>query len=112
MANDFYSDLINTNRGVRQRDALSCTLFILSIIPFILSIVKNRDIKGIKCADNLRVPVLIYADNTMILLKLGSNLNELLRIFETFNRASNACINMTKSVIITVDVIVMLTMSF
>jgi hypothetical protein len=102
MVNGFHSEPIHTNRGVRQGDALSCALFILSMVPFILSIVKNDRIKGIKCADNLRVPVLVYADDTTVILEPNSDLAALLELFETFNSASNARINMTKSVLITV----------
>jgi hypothetical protein len=103
MVNSFYSESVNTNRGVRQGDALSCTLFILAMIPFILSITKDERIKGIKCADNLRIPVLVYADNTTILLEPDSDFRALLELLETFKRASNANVNMTKSVIITVS---------
>jgi hypothetical protein len=102
MVNGFHSDLVHTNRGVRQGDALSCALFILAMIPFIQSIVKCDQIKGIKCGDNLRVPVLVYADDTTILLEPDSDLKALLELFDLFNRASNMKINMTKSVIIAV----------
>jgi hypothetical protein len=77
-------------------------LFILAIIPFILSIAKNERIKSIKYADNLRISVLVYADDTIILLKSDSDFRALLEILEMFKRASNANVNMTKSVIITV----------
>ena len=102
MVNGFHSDPVQTNRGVRQEDALSCALFILSMIPFILSIEKECRIKGVKCANDLRVPVLVYADDTTVILDPDSDLKALLDIFTTFNRASNAKINMTKSVLITI----------
>ena len=102
MVNGFHSDPVQTNRGVRQGDALSCALFILSMIPFILSIEKERRIKRVKCTNDLRVPVLVYADDTTVILDLDSDLKALLDIFTTFNRASNTKINMTKSVLITI----------
>jgi hypothetical protein len=102
MVNGFHSDPVQTNRGVRQGDALSCALFILSMIPFILSIEKEHRIKGIECANDLRVPVLVYADDTTIILDPDSDLTALLELFATFKRASNAMINMTKSVLITI----------
>jgi hypothetical protein len=107
MINDFHSEPVDTNRDIRQEDALSCALFILAIISFILSITKDERIKEIKCANNLRIPVLVYANDTTILLKSDFNFRALLKILKIFKRVSNTNVNMTKSAIITVgDVII------
>jgi hypothetical protein len=73
------------------------------MILFILSIEKECRIKGIKCANDLRVSVLVYANNTTIILNPDSDLTALLKLFATFKRASNTMINMTKSVLIIIS---------
>jgi hypothetical protein len=112
MVNGFHSEPVNTNRGIKQGDALSYILFILAMISFILSITKDERIKGIKCADNLRIPVLIYVNDITILLELDSDFRALLELLEAFKRASNANVNITKLVIITVSDVTIPEMGF
>ena len=101
--NGFHSQLIDLKRGVRQGDALSCALYIITLIPFILSIAKSEKIKGIKCKGGICVSVLAYADDTTVLLDPDADVTELLRIFSVFSRASNAKINMQKTFSIAVN---------
>jgi hypothetical protein len=103
MVNGFHSLPILQNRGVRQGDALSCPLFILAMIPFILSVIANPEIKGIRVTEDLRISALQYADDTTILLEAEFNMNTINTILRESNEASNMKINVQKSITIQVE---------
>jgi hypothetical protein len=48
MVNGYFSDKINIERGVKQGDALSCSLFILCMDPLIRNINANIKIEEIE----------------------------------------------------------------
>jgi hypothetical protein len=47
LVNGYFSDKIKIERGVKQGDALSCSLFILCVDPLIRNINANMKIEGI-----------------------------------------------------------------
>jgi len=48
LVNGFFSDKIDIKRGVKQGDALSCSLFILCVDPLIRNIKRNVEIRGVE----------------------------------------------------------------
>ena len=59
---------ISINRGVKQGDALSCSLFILAINPLLRDINNNRNITGVPIGDRV-VKAMAYADDVAIVTK-------------------------------------------
>ena len=62
-------------RGVKQGDALSCSLFVLAVDPLLRNIEANSDISGIKFEkgnDKCVVKTLAYADDVAVATSLDS----------------------------------------
>jgi hypothetical protein len=79
LANGFFSETINIERGVKQGDALSCSLFILCMDPLIRNLNENRKIEPITFNSKLTNIVVkhkasVYADDIAIVCRndLGS----------------------------------------
>ena len=56
--------------GVKQGDALSCILFILSVEPLLRNIDNDPTIKGLTINDIAILKVVAYADNVACIIKL------------------------------------------
>ncbi len=80
----------NICNGVKQGDALSCSLFILAIEPVIRNIQANEDITQVSCNRlNYTWPkVLAYADDITVLTK--NSHRSVQAIFTEYERLSNA----------------------
>jgi len=76
-------------RGVKQGDALSCSLFVLAMDPLLRNIQANQHIKGLHIPINqneeIEIKVLAYADDVNIICK---NSNSVRYIFEEYERLS------------------------
>ena len=68
-SSEFFCDNKKIKNGVKQGDALSCTLFILSMEPLIRNIEANQDIRALQSrAHNITFPKCIgYADDINII---------------------------------------------
>ncbi len=94
------------SNGVKQGDALSCSLFILAIEPVIRNIMQNDNIRPLRSNDlNYSWPkVLGYADDLTI---ITSNENECVREvfteYETFTKSSRLKLNADKTEIFTIN---------
>lgn len=99
MINGTLSSWIPVECGVRQGDALSCALYILSIEPLFVTIEKDGRIKG--AADSNRsvlAKTLAYADDTVIFGHGKYDITTAWGHVETYGRASGARPNQQKSV--------------
>jgi hypothetical protein len=87
-------------RGVKQGDALSCTLFILAIEPLIRNIEKNNDIKSIesKTIGFTWPKVLGYADYiTCVMVNDRMGKQALFTEYEKFSKNSGLILNADKT---------------
>jgi hypothetical protein len=86
--------------GVKQGDALSCTLFILAIEPLIRNIKKNTDIKALR---SLSLPyewpkVYGYADDiTCVMMNEQESKQKLFEEYEKFTKVSGLKLNADKT---------------
>jgi endonuclease/exonuclease/phosphatase (EEP) superfamily protein YafD len=95
----------NICNGVKQGDALSCSLFILAIEPVIRNINNNDNIDTISSrAINYTWPkILGYADDLTILTKNNNQcIEEVFAEYEFFTRASGLKLNADKTEIFTI----------
>ena len=94
--NGLASDYFTLERGVRQGDPLSPSLFLLAIETLAVSIRKNPEIEGIKIG-KYETKLLQYADDTTAVL---SNLNSAKTLFqqlEVFKNLSSLELNTSKT---------------
>jgi hypothetical protein len=111
-----YRDLVNdtvingrtigrhaVNNGVKQGDALSCTLFILAIEPLMRNIEKNANIKSLKSnmLDFVWPKVLGYADDiTCLTVNQDRGKQEVFKLYEKFSNISGLYLNAEKTEIL------------
>ena len=86
--NGFLSTEFDICNGVKQGDALSCSLFILAIDPLLRNLTENLQIEGlaipVSTAESIEIKVLAYADDITIVCKNGA----FQPIFEEYERLS------------------------
>jgi len=107
MVNGFFSDKINIRRGVKQGDALSCSLFILCIDPLIRNINNNSNIRGvvIKGKNNNSPSVEIkasgYADDIAVVCQNDKkSLEQIFLEYERLTKMSGLELNADKTEIL------------
>ena len=99
LVNDFLSDPIYVERGVRQGDALSPMLYVLCVE---LLASKIRATSGIESfvlpgADGLQFKVSQYADDTTAFVKNETSLSMLLNAISDFENGTGAKLNRTNT---------------
>jgi hypothetical protein len=76
-------------RGVKQGDALSCSLFVLAMDPLLRNIQDNQQIRGLHIPitqnEEIEIKVLAYADDVNVICR---NSNSILHIFHEYERLS------------------------
>ena len=99
LVNDFLSNPILLERGVRQGDALSPMLYILCVEVLACKIRASPDVKGflLPGAGGLEFRVCQYADDTTAFVKDERSLHALFNIIGDFERGSGAKLNRTKT---------------
>ena len=99
LVNDFLSNPILLERGVRQGDALSPMLYILCVEVLACKIRASPDVKGflLPGAGGLEFRVCQYADDTTAFVKDERSLHALFNIIGDFERGSGAKLNKTKT---------------
>jgi hypothetical protein len=106
MVNGYFSNKIKVERGVKQGDALSCSLFILCIDPLIRNINNNTKIKGITFEDTKnknRVDVKAsgYADDIAVTcLNTIESVTEIFKEYERLTHLSGLELNADKTEIL------------
>jgi exonuclease III len=107
MVNGFFSEKIDIGRGVKQGDALSCSLFILCIDPLIRNINNNSHIQGVivKSKTNIRKSVEIkasgYADDIAVVCQNDrKSLENIFIEYERLTKLSGLELNADKTEIL------------
>jgi exonuclease III len=109
MINGFKSNHINIRRGVKQGDALSCALFILSIDPLIRNIKNNETIEGVSIATSTNRTQTVfkvsgYADDIAIICKAQHNsISKVFNEYEKLTKASGLELNADKTEILNLN---------
>jgi hypothetical protein len=110
LVNGHFSEKINIERGVKQGDALSCSLFILCIDPLIRNINANVNIEGINLTSKITrnattIKCSGYADDIAIVCKNSlRNVQEIFREYERLTRLSGLELNADKTEILRIGV--------
>ena len=103
LVNGYFSESISIERGVKQGDALSCSLFILCIDPLIRNINANIEIDEISMTSKLtKTKVGLkcsgYADDIAIICKNNRNsIKGIFKEYERFTRISGLELNADKT---------------
>jgi len=89
LVNGFFSEKIDIKRGVKQGDALSCSLFILCVDPLIRNLNNNSEIEGVviknkKTKETVVVKASGYADDIAVFCQ--NNRKSLEYIFKEYER--------------------------
>ncbi len=90
----------NLGNGVKQGDALSCSLFILAMEPLLRNIAKNNTIKAIRSRTiNYKWPKIIgYADDVTIITENSNNsVKQIFHEYERLTKASGLKLNADKN---------------
>lgn len=99
--NGYFGKPINVLSGVRQRDLISCPLFIIAIQALARRIAACPDITGVNLA-TMVLKTLMYADDTAIILRNQEEATLVKRILDLFSQASGSRINWDKSYLLRV----------
>ena len=99
LVNDFLSEPIPLERGVRQGDALSPMLYVLCVEVLACKIRASQSIEGflLPGAGGLQFKVCQYADDTTAFVKSVKSLHALFNVISDFERGSGAKLNRSKT---------------
>lgn len=98
--NKFISEPFDVQTGVRQGDPLSCLLFNAAIETLALSIQKDCRLPGFIDETGLCHKENMYADDTCVIITELRQYRTLLRIYDTYARASGSALNQSKTKIL------------
>lgn len=100
VVNGIQTEPIKINRGVKQGDALSCSLFILIMETLNRKIESNQLIPCIKYKNIQACKVIAYADDVAILTQNKEGIVQALQTYQSFSHASGLYINPEKTEIL------------
>jgi hypothetical protein len=100
LVNGILTPTINIERGVKQGDALSCSLFILLMETLNRRISNNPNVTSIRVKDYPTCKVIGYADDFAILTSNKKSIKNALEDYEAFSHASGLFINPEKTEIL------------
>jgi exonuclease III len=110
LINGFYSEAIKIERGVKQGDALSCSIFIICIDPLLRNINKNKNIKEIQIKQKNRVERRIffkgaaYADDISVVCQKDlKSIQMVFTEYERLTRRSGLELNADKTEILSLN---------
>ena len=93
--NGYTSKYFPIERGVRQGDPLSGSLFVIAVELLANSLRTNKNIRGISVSDK-QILLTQYADDTTIFVKDEKSAAEALRVIELFGEVSGLKLNKAK----------------
>ena len=91
----FTTNWFEIKTGIRQGDSLSPTLFAIFINDLAIEVKEKH--AGIKIDENLSVPILLYADNIILLAKSESELQKMLNTVYNWCSKWRLKVNSTKT---------------
>ena len=97
LVNVYTSGAFAVTRGVRQGCPLSPLLYIIVAETIACAIKKDRTIDGFRLMTGEYVKVFQYADDTSVIVHSDESLCSLFSLFERYERASGAKLNVSKS---------------
>ncbi len=100
--NENLTNAIEIRRGVRQGCPLSMPLFVVCMEPLIQAITKSNYLKGVTLTPNNPIKILVYADDTLLILNNVKEYNSAMTICRQFSKAYNSKINDEKTNILKV----------
>jgi len=98
------TDWYAPNKGVKQGDALSCTLFIMIMDLLIVSIENETEIPNVHIKECKIPKVVGYADDITIITKQEANLDFVFRAYQKFTLATGLHLNADKTEVMCVPV--------
>ena len=97
LVNDYVSQLFPVTRGVRQGCPLSLLLYILVAETIACAIRQDPNIDGLLLPNCSRAKLFQYADDTSVFVMTDRSLLALFSLFERYECASGAKLNVNKS---------------
>jgi len=96
--NNFITDSFNIERGVRQGDCLSPILFVIIIETLANAIRKDPEFCGLPIPkSNSKIKIKLYADDTVIFIQNGKDIERMNYWIKIYSIASDAKINKSKT---------------
>ena len=92
---NFTTNWFPIKTGIRQGDSLSPTLFAIFINDLVVEI--KEEYKGVKLNDNLSVPILLYADDIILLSTSANELKNMLKTVYNWRSKWRLKVNSTKT---------------
>ena len=97
MCNDFTSNQLLIQSGVRQGCPLSPIIFTLVAEILSQNLIKNTHLQGFKINRNITAKVISYADDTAIPITSVTDAKEFLKILKRYEQATASKANITKT---------------
>ena len=98
--NGSLTESIKIGRGVKQGDALSCSLFILCMNNVIHNINENKNITSLMVGSFKCRKVVAYADDIAIVTQNKESIQEIISTYKNFSRQSGLYLNTEKTEIL------------
>ncbi len=104
IVNGYMTESINIGRGVKQGDALSCSLFILVMDTVIRRIENNPNISKVKIGTDTDVctNTFAYADDLAVIVESKNQIQTVLELYESFSTQSGLYLNADKTEILNI----------
>lgn len=99
LVNGHLTDKIDIGRGVKQGDALSCSLFIL-LMDKVIRALNNSNIQKITIANKQLTNTIAYADDLAVVVTSREDLQKVFEIYEKFSLKSGLYLNADKTEIL------------
>lgn len=100
LVNGFLTKSFKIQQGVKQGDALSCSLFIMCMEMVMNAIESDLTIKNVRISDLMVPKVYGYADDIAIIVQDISDLEKSISTYNAFSRVSGLFLNVDKTEII------------
>jgi len=104
LVNGYTTEPIKIERGVKQGDALSCSIFIICIDPLLRNLNRNKEIVEIKTRAGAGFKAAAYADDISIVCKNSATcIQQVFREYERLTNLSGLELNADKTEILSMN---------